>query len=83
MDLHSRIYDYINAGTIIVNLMFSIMYTFAPLREKYGIVFVLVEGITVGFFTILSAYLFSGRNSGIPYGKDCSNFQIVSNQCIL
>ena len=52
LDLHSRIYDYINAGAIIVNLLFSILYTFQEVRETYGTWIEIVEGITVAFFTI-------------------------------
>ncbi len=36
MDLLSRIYDYINAGAISANLLFSILYTFADVRERFG-----------------------------------------------
>lgn len=50
LDWVSRLYDYINAGSIIINLAVSIMYTYADLRERYGTVFLWVEGITVAFF---------------------------------
>lgn len=52
LDRVSRTYDYINAFTIIINLVVSIMYTYADLREKYGFVLLLLEGITVAFFAI-------------------------------
>lgn len=50
LDIPSRAYDYINAATIIINLVFSIMYTFADIRERYGFWLLLVEEITVVFF---------------------------------
>ena len=52
LDVASRIYDYINAGAIIINLVLSILYTFEDIRERLGFWFVLVEGATVAFFTI-------------------------------
>lgn len=51
-DTVSRIYDYVNAITIILNLTVSIMYTFADIRERYGFWLILVETVTVGFFCI-------------------------------
>ena len=52
LDLPSRIYDFANAGAIIINLLFSILYTFAEVRDKFGFWIVLVEEITVAFFAI-------------------------------
>lgn len=52
LDRISRGYDYVNALTIIINLMVSIMYTYADLREKYGFILLLIEGITVVFFAV-------------------------------
>lgn len=52
LDMPSRVYDYINAGAIIINLLFSILYTFAEIRDRFGFLFVLMEGVTVAFFTI-------------------------------
>lgn len=51
-DSASRAYDYLNAFSIILNLVVSIMYTFADVREQYGFWLVLLEEITVGFFGI-------------------------------
>lgn len=51
-DYVSRAYDYINACSIIINLVVSIMYTFAEMREQYGFWLVLIEEITVAFFCI-------------------------------
>lgn len=52
LDLPSRVYDYINAGAIIINLLISILYTFEEVRDKFGFLYVLIEGVTVVFFTI-------------------------------
>lgn len=52
LDMSSRIYDYINAGAIIINLLVSILYTFAEIRDRFGLGFVLIERATVVFFTI-------------------------------
>lgn len=52
LDIQSRVYDYINAGAIIINLVFSILYTFVEVREKYGAWIEIVEGITVAFFAV-------------------------------
>lgn len=52
LDKVSRAYDFINAFTIIINLVVSIMYTYADLREQYGFWLVLIEEITVGFFCV-------------------------------
>ena len=52
LDTPSRVYDYINAGAIIINLLFSVLYTFDHVREQLGIWYVLVEGVTLSFFTI-------------------------------
>ena len=52
LDVQSRIYDYINAGAIIVNLVFSVLYTFQDVRERYGVLIEIAEGVTVAFFTL-------------------------------
>lgn len=52
IDLVSRIYDYINASSIILNLMVTIMCTFAEIRTRYGQWLGLVETITVAFFAV-------------------------------
>lgn len=49
-DYPSRAYDYVNAFSIIVNLVVSIAYTFAGAREACGNLLVMVEDITVMFF---------------------------------
>lgn len=51
-DYVSRGYDLINAFSIILNLIASIMYTFSEMREQYGFWLLLVEEITIAFFCI-------------------------------
>ena len=52
LDTASRVYDFFNAASIILNLIVSIMYTYASVREQYGDVLLIVEGVTVAFFTV-------------------------------
>lgn len=52
LDLPSRIYDYINAGAIVVNLLASILYTFEEVRVDYGGALIFLERITVAFFAV-------------------------------
>lgn len=52
LDRVSRIYDFVNAFSIIINLIVSIMYTYADIREQYGDLLILVEEITVAFFAL-------------------------------
>lgn len=52
LDLTSRIYDYVNAGAIVINLVLSILCTFAKINEQFGTLFTVIEGITVAFFAI-------------------------------
>ena len=52
LDTASRVYDFFNAATIILNLVVSVMYTYSTVRERYGKILLLVEGVTVLFFTV-------------------------------
>lgn len=52
LDRTSRIYDYINALSIILNLIASIMYTYSNIREQYGKLLIAVEAVTVIFFAV-------------------------------
>ena len=52
LDTASRAYDFLNAASIIINLIVSIMYTYTEVREKYGDILLIVEGVTVAFFTV-------------------------------
>lgn len=51
-DYVSRAYDYVNVGSIILNLIVSILYTFSDIREQYGSWLQIAECFTVVFFTI-------------------------------
>ena len=51
-DAISRTYDYINALTIILNLIVSIMYTFEGSRMQYGEFLLAVRHATVAFFAL-------------------------------
>lgn len=51
-DYVSRVYDFINAFAIIINLAVSIMYTFSGIREQYGNLLLGVERMTVAFFCV-------------------------------
>lgn len=52
LDNISRAYDFINVFAIVLNLLMSIMYTFSDIREDYGDILIIVEGVTVVFFGI-------------------------------
>lgn len=52
LDRTSRAYDYLNAFTIIINLVVSVLYTFSDIRAQYGTLLLILEGVTVVFFTI-------------------------------
>ena len=52
LDKFSRLYDFINAFTIVVNLIVSIMMTYTEIRERYGSVLLWVETVTVAFFAV-------------------------------
>lgn len=51
-DYVSRAYDYVNAGSIVLNLIISILYTFSDIREQYGSWLQIAECVTVVFFGI-------------------------------
>jgi len=52
LDAPSRMYDFVNAFTIVLNLTVAIMYTFSDLRANYGELFLLIEHVTVVFFAV-------------------------------
>lgn len=52
LDYVSRAYDYLNAISIIINIVVSIMYTYTNVRDKYGNILLVTEGITVAFFAV-------------------------------
>jgi voltage-gated potassium channel len=51
-DYVSRVYDFTGAVAIILNLLVSIIATFAELRMAYGTILGVVERITVAFFAV-------------------------------
>lgn len=52
LDHASRAYDFINAGAIILNLIVSILQTYETILEKYGLILMAVEIVTVIFFMV-------------------------------
>ena len=51
-DYPSRIYDFVNLFTIVINLTVSIMYTFNSMEAKHGPVLLQIESATVVFFAV-------------------------------
>jgi len=51
-DKASRAYDLLNMLTIVINLIVSLTYTFDTAREKFGPLLIVLEGVTVAFFTV-------------------------------
>lgn len=77
----SRAYDYVNAFSIILNLLASIMYTFEDLRIQYGTWLLLVEEITMAFFCIdyimrvfTARFLYSESSEPGAIGKYMTSF---------
>ena len=52
LDWASRVYDFLNVVSIIINIAVSILYTYSSVREQYGNVLKIVELSTVVFFGI-------------------------------
>ena len=52
LDNISRGYDFLNAFAIVINLMASILYTYADIRVTYGELLLFIEKITVAFFCV-------------------------------
>lgn len=50
LDWMSRGYDYMYVSTVLLNLIASILYTFADIRAQYETVLFLVEIVTAVFF---------------------------------
>ena len=51
-DYVSRIYDFFNSFAIILNLIVSVMYTFASMRQQYATLLLTIENVTVAFFAV-------------------------------
>ncbi len=52
LDRPSRLYDFINVITIIINLTATIMLTFSTMKNQYGSALLLLERITIVFFAV-------------------------------
>lgn len=52
LDHVSRVYDFFNAFTIVLNLIVSIMYTYENMRMQHGAILLCIERITVGCFAV-------------------------------
>ncbi len=50
LDHVSRAYDFVNVFSIVINVIVSILATYANIQEKYGNVLLIIEGVTVIFF---------------------------------
>lgn len=85
LDRPSRIYDFVNAFAIIINLLVSILVTYAELQEQYGKFFYVLENITVLFFAVdyilrvwTARFLYKDLNEGHAIRKYmCSFFGVV------
>lgn len=51
-DIASRVYDFINMLTIVINLVVSVLYTFEEVRVPHESMLVVIEEITVAFFAL-------------------------------
>lgn len=51
-DVYSRVYDFVNAGAIILNIAASIMYTFEEWKSTCGIVLLWIIHVTIAFFAL-------------------------------
>ena len=52
LDVPSRIYDFVNAFSIVLNIIVAIMYTFDDMRASYGSLLLFIENATVVFFAV-------------------------------
>ena len=81
LDMVSRGYDIINALSIVINLVASILYTFDGIRETSGSILMLIEKITVAFFfidyvlrVITAKYLHKGDSEAVAIRKYVLSF---------
>ena len=51
-DVPSRTYDFFNAFAIIINLVATMMYTFAEIRQQWGTMLLVIEQVTTAFFIV-------------------------------
>lgn len=50
LDYVSRAYDFVNVFSIVINVIVSILATYADIQAKYGKLLLIIEGVTVVFF---------------------------------
>lgn len=81
LDMASRSYDIINALSIVINLVASILYTFEGIRETFGSILMLIEKVTVAFFfidyilrVITAKYLHKGDSEVVAIRKYMLSF---------
>lgn len=79
LDRTSRLYDYLNAFTIILNLAVSVMHTYSEMREKYGSLLLLIEAVTVAFFAV--DYVLRIVTAEFMYLKETRSRAIVKYMC--
>jgi len=51
-DVYSRVYDFVNAGAILLNIIASIMYTFDEWRAQCGVLLMIIIQVTIAFFAV-------------------------------
>ncbi len=81
LDYVSRIYDFFNALSIVLNLIASVLLTFEEVRVKHETVLLWVEGITVAFFAVdfvlrvwTSRFLYPEEKEGRAIWKYLTSF---------
>ena len=77
----SRLYDFINTLSILLNLVVSTMYTFVNIRSRYGEQLLVTERITVAFFCIdyilrlwTAKYLYAEQTPAVAVKKYMFSF---------
>lgn len=71
LDLASRMYDFFNVASIIINIIVSILYTYESVKERYGTILMIVEGITVVFFAVDYILRLLTAKCAYPRLKEC------------
>ena len=66
-DYPSRAYDIVNMLSIVINRLVSVLYTFDQIRVPYGSWLLLIEAITVAFFSI--DFFLRLLTAGVKYHK--------------
>ena len=81
LDRWSRLYDYLNALAIILNLSGTVLYTFSELRENWSTCFLVIEKVTVVFFFVdyvlrlwTARFLYPNLKEGLAIRKYVCSF---------